>query len=259
MDLIQTLILAIIQGLTEFLPISSSAHLILISKIAGWNDQGLLFDIALHFGTLLAVLIYFKDDLCRMIEDPIKNRGKNIVHSDLMILVIATMPVVIAGGLFNDWIEANLRSSNVIASTSIIFGFLLLASDKVSSGGRNLTLQIGLLIGLAQILALIPGVSRSGITITMGLFMGLGRVESARFSFLLAIPVILAASILQAYDLYSFGFLDMNYIHLLTGLTVSFVIAYYTIHLFLAFVMKIGMLPFVLYRVVLGSAIFMFL
>ena len=124
MDLIQTLILAIIQGLTEFLPISSSAHLILISKIAGWNDQGLLFDIALHFGTLLAVLIYFKDDLCRMIQDPIKNRGKNIVHSDLMILVIATIPVVIAGGLFNDWIEANLRSSNVIASTSIIFGFL---------------------------------------------------------------------------------------------------------------------------------------
>ena len=259
MDLIQTLILAIIQGLTEFLPISSSAHLILISKIAGWNDQGLLFDIALHFGTLLAVLIYFKDDLCRMIEDPIKNRGKNIVNSELMILVIATIPVVIAGGLFNDWIEANLRSSNVIASTSIIFGFLLLASDKVSSGGKNLTLQIGLFIGLAQILALIPGVSRSGITITMGLFMGLGRVESARFSFLLAIPVILAASILQAYDLYSVGFLDINYIHLLTGLTVSFVIAYYTIHLFLAFVMKIGMLPFVLYRVVLGSAIFMFL
>ena len=255
MDLIQTLILAIIQGLTEFLPISSSAHLILISKIAGWNDQGLLFDIALHFGTLLAVLIYFKDDLCRMIEAPIKNRGKNIVHSDLMILVIATIPVVIAGGLFNDWIESNLRSSNVIASTSIIFGFLLLVSDKVSSAGKNLTLQIG----LAQILALIPGVSRSGITITMGLFMGLGRVESARFSFLLAIPVILAASILQAYDLYSVGFLDINYIHLLTGLTVSFVIAYYTIHLFLAFVMKIGMLPFVLYRVVLGSAIFMFL
>jgi Uncharacterized bacitracin resistance protein len=172
MDLIQALILAIIQGLTEFLPVSSSAHLILISKIVGWDDQGLLFDIALHFGTLLAVLIYFKDELYQMIEDPLRNRGKNIMQSDLMILIIATLPVVIAGGIFNDWIESNLRSSNVIALTSIIFGFLLLASDKFSSGGKNLTLQIGLLIGLAQIPALIPGVSRSGITITMGLFMG---------------------------------------------------------------------------------------
>ena len=97
MDLIQAIILAIIQGLTEFLPVSSSAHLILISKLVGWNDQGLLFDIALHFGTLLAVLIYFKDDLFLMIEQPIRNRGKNIMQSDLMILVIATIPVVIAG------------------------------------------------------------------------------------------------------------------------------------------------------------------
>ena len=215
MDLIQALILAIIQGLTEFLPVSSSAHLILISKIVGWDDQGLLFDIALHFGTLLAVLIYFKDELYQMIEDPIRNRGKNIMQSDLMILIIATVPVVIAGGIFNDWIESNLRSSNVIALTSIIFGFLLLASDKFSSGGKNLTLQIGLLIGLAQILALIPGVSRSGITITMGLFMGLGRVESSKFSFLLAIPVIFAASVLQIYDLYSIGFSDVNYVCLL--------------------------------------------
>ena len=218
MDLIQALILAIIQGLTEFLPVSSSAHLILISKIVGWDDQGLLFDIALHFGTLLAVLIYFKDDLYQMIEDPIRNRGKNIMQSDLMILIIATIPVVIAGGIFNDWIESNLRSSNVIAFDQYHFGFLLLASDKVSSGGKNLTLQIGLLIGLAQILALIPGVSRSGITITMGLFMGLGRVESSKFSFLLAIPVIFAASVLQIYDLYSVGFSDVNYAHLLTRL-----------------------------------------
>tara|TARA_Y100001968_G_scaffold84107_1_gene75180 strand:- start:1211 stop:1741 length:531 start_codon:yes stop_codon:yes gene_type:complete len=176
-----------------------------------------------------------------------------------MILVIATIPVVIVGGIFNDWIESNLRSSNVIASTSIIFGLLLLASDKVSSEGKNLTLQIGLIIGLAQILALIPGVSRSGITITMGLFMGLGRVESSKFSFLLAIPVIFAASVLQIFDLFSVGFSNVNYFHLLSGLTISFVIAYFTIHWFLAFVMRIGMLPFVLYRVALGSLIFIIL
>ena len=259
MDLIQALILAIIQGMTEFLPVSSSAHLILIPKIIGWNDQGLLFDIALHFGTLLAVLIYFRDDLFQMIEDLIGNRGNNIMQSDVMILIIATVPVVLVGGLLNDWIEINLRSSNVIATTSIVFGLILLASDKFSPAKNNLTLQIGLLIGLAQVLALIPGVSRSGITITMGLFMGLGRVKSAKFSFLLAIPVILGASVLQAYELYSIGFSDINYILLLSGLSVSFLFAYYTIQWFLAFVTKVGMFPFVIYRIALGLSIFVFL
>ena len=256
MDLIQALILAIIQGMTEFLPVSSSAHLILVPKIIGWNDQGLLFDIALHFGTLLAVLIYFRDDLAQMIEDLLRNRSHNIMQSDVMILIIATIPVVIVGGLFNDWIENNLRSSNVIATTSIIFGLILLASDKFSSSKNNLTLRIGLLIGLAQVLALIPGVSRSGITITMGLFMGLGRVKSAKFSFLLAIPVILGASALQIYESYSIAFSSINYVLLLTGLSVSFLFAYFTIHWFLAFVTKVGMFPFVIYRIALGLFIF---
>ena len=259
MDLIQALILAIIQGMTEFLPISSSAHLILVPKIIGWNDQGLLFDIALHFGTLLAVLIYFRDDLAQMIEDLLRNRSHNIMQSDVMILIIATIPVVIVGGLFNDWIENNLRSSNVIATTSIIFGLILLASDKFSSSKNNLTLRIGLLIGLAQVLALIPGVSRSGITITMGLFMGLGRVKSAKFSFLLAIPVILGASVLQIYESYSIAFSSINYVLLLTGLSVSFLFAYFTIHWFLAFVTKVGMFPFVIYRIALGLFIFVLL
>jgi len=256
MDLIQALILAIIQGMTEFLPVSSSAHLILVPKIIGWNDQGLLFDIALHFGTLLAVLIYFRGDLAQMIEDLLRNRSHNIMQSDVMILIIATIPVVIVGGLFNDWIENNLRSSNVIATTSIIFGLILLASDKFSSSKNNLTLRIGLLIGLAQVLALIPGVSRSGITITMGLFMGLGRVKSAKFSFLLAIPVILGASVLQIYESYSIAFSSINYVLLLTGLSVSFLFAYFTIHWFLAFVTKVGMFPFVIYRIALGLFIF---
>ena len=259
MDLMQAIILAIIQGMTEFLPVSSSAHLILLPKIIGWNDQGLLFDIALHFGTLFAVLIYFRDDLAQMIEDLLRNRGDNIMQSDAMILIIATIPVVIVGGLFNDWIENNLRSSNVIATTSIIFGLILLASDKFGSNKNNLTLRIGLLIGLAQILALIPGVSRSGITITMGLFMGLGRVKSAKFSFLLAIPVILGASILQIYESYLIAFSSINYVLLFTGLSVSFLFAYFTIHWFLAFVTKVGMLPFVIYRIALGLFIFVLL
>ena len=259
MDLIQALILAIIQGMTEFLPVSSSAHLILLPKIIGWNDQGLLFDIALHFGTLLAVLIYFKNDLAQMIENLLRNRGDNIMQSDAMILIIATIPVVIVGGLFNDWIENNLRSSNVIATTSIIFGLILLASDKFGSNKNNITLRIGLLIGLAQGLALIPGVSRSGITITMGLFMGLGRVRSAKFSFLLAIPVILGASVLQIYESYLIAFSSINYVLLFTCLSVSFLFSYFTIHWFLSFVTKVGMFPFVIYRIGLGLFIFVLL
>ena len=255
----QAIILAIIQGMTEFLPVSSSAHLILLPKIIGWNDQGLLFDIALHFGTLLAGLIYFRDDLAQMTEDLLRNRSENIMQSDAMILILATIPVVIVGGLFNDWIENNLRSSNVIATTSIIFGLILLASDKFGSNKNNLTLRIGLLIGLAQILALIPGVSRSGITITMGLFMGLGRVKSAKFSFLLAIPVILGASVLQIYESYLIAFSGINYVLLFTGLSVSFLFAYFTIHWFLAFVTKVGMFPFVIYRIALGLFIFVLL
>ena len=256
MDFIQAILLAIIQGLTEFLPVSSSAHLILFSKVIGWDDQGLLFDVALHCGTLLAVLLYFRNDLRKMIEQPIKNPEKDIMQSDLLILIIATIPVVIVGGLFNDLIEENLRSSNIIAITSILFGLLLFAADKIDSGGNQLTLRIGILIGLAQILALIPGVSRSGITITMGLFMGLGRIESAKFSFLLAIPVIIAASILQIYELYLIGFTNFILINVISGLIISFIIAYYTIHWFLSFVMKIGMLPFVIYRILLGFLIF---
>ena len=194
-----------------------------------------------------------------MIEDLLRNRGDNIMQSDAIILIIATIPVVLVGGLFNDWIENNLRSSNVIATTSIIFGLILLASDKFGSNKNNLTLRIGLLIGLAQILALIPGVSRSGITITMGLFMGLGRVKSAKFSFLLAIPVILGASVLQIYESYLIAFSSINYVLLFTGLSVSFLFAYFTIHWFLSFVTKVGMFPFVIYRIGLGLFIFVLL
>ena len=225
MDLIQAIFLAIIQGLTEFLPVSSSAHLILFSKVIGWDDQGLLFDVALHFGTLLAVLLYFKNDLRKMIEQPIKNPEKDIMQSDLLILIIATIPVVIVGGLFNDLIEENLRSSNIIATTSILFGLLLFVADKIDSGVNQLTLRIGILIGLAQILALIPGVSRSGITITMGLFMGLGRIESAKFSFLLAIPVISGAGLLLALDTQS-GITFIPLSSLIVAFMSSFIIGY---------------------------------
>ena len=194
MDIIQTIVLAIIQGLTEFLPISSSAHLILVSDLLDWSDQGIAFDVALHLGTLLAVLYYFRAEISDMLKAKHFTSMDNAINSQLGIIVISTLPIILVGGLFNDFVTENLRTSMVIALASIFFGIILYLADtnqQQRSQVVNLSLKLGLIIGLFQVLALIPGTSRSGITIAAGLFLGLSRVEASRFSFLLAIPVII--------------------------------------------------------------------
>ena len=259
METIQTIILAIIQGLTEFLPISSSAHLILISQISGWNDQGLLVDVALHFGTLLAVVYYFRSEIVKMFEPHHFYSAQTLLNSPIGIITIATIPIVIVGGLFNYFIEQNLRSPSIIAVASIFFGILLYFADLKRAKKDEvleLTLLLGLLIGLSQILALIPGTSRSGITITMALFLGLSRVEALKFSFMLAIPVISAATILQSIELFNTQLIGINFFLLFLGVFISFIIAFLTIRWFIAFVNRIGMLPFVIYRIFLGLFIF---
>ena len=215
METIQTIILAIIQGLTEFLPISSSAHLILTSQILGWSDQGLLIDVALHFGTLLAVVYYFRSEILKMFESHHFSSTQTLLNSPIGIITIATVPIVIVGGFFNGFIEQHLRSPSIIAVASIVFGILLYVADQKNTKKDEvleLTLLLGVLIGLSQILALIPGTSRSGITITMGLFLGLSRVEALKFSFLLAIPVISAATILQSIELFNTQLLSLIHI-----------------------------------------------
>ena len=257
METIQTILLAIIQGLTEFLPISSSAHLILLSEISGWEDQGLAFDVALHFGTLLAVLLYFKDDLFNMFAHSNFQSTDSFVHSQLGIITVATIPVVLFGWSFSELIEQNLRSSMVIAMATIFFGLLLYLADsrKKNNNDTTVNLGIGFLIGLAQVFALIPGTSRSGVTITAGLFLGLSREEAAKFSFLLAIPVIIAATAFNLYKLTQVEVLVFDYFDLLLGISVSFVVAFLTIKWFLRMVQKIGMLPFFIYRLILGALI----
>ena len=203
METIQTILLAMIQGLTEFLPISSSAHLILLSEILGWNDQGLIFDISLHFGTLLAVIFYFKNDIYQMFSHSHFKDISTLINSPLGIISIATLPIVIVGGLFSGFIEENLRSSFVIALATVFFGVLLYLSDRkthLAIEKKVMTVGLGLIIGLSQILAVIPGTSRSGITITAALFLGFSRTEAARFSFLLSIPVIIAGNILGIFE-----------------------------------------------------------
>ncbi|RCU51727.1 MULTISPECIES: undecaprenyl-diphosphate phosphatase [Corallincola] len=257
MSTLEVIILALIQGLTEFLPISSSAHLILPSAILGWNDQGLAFDVAVHVGTLLAVVIYFRDEVWRMTQDwcgSVIGRGLTTEAQLAWSVVLATIPAGLFGLMAGDLIEVLARSAAVIAATTIVFGLLLwwadikakLVLDEYAVGWKK-----ALIIGCAQALALIPGTSRSGITITAGLMLGLTREAAARFSFLMSIPVIFLAGGLQTKKLVE-AVEPVQWDQIALGTVISFFAAYACIHVFLKLVSRMGMLPFVIYRLALG-------
>ncbi len=258
MDWLQIVVLALVQGITEFLPVSSSAHLILVPVLTGWPDQGLAFDVAVHLGTLAAVVAYFRHTLGRVARDWLASlhQRRAVGESGLAwAVIVGTVPAVIFGGLFKDFIEENLRGPLVIAATTIVFGLLLGWADVHGRRARSeysLTLRDVLLIGLAQALALIPGTSRSGITITAGLMLGLTRDAAARFSFLLSIPIILAAGTLKARDLIASP-AAVDWAALGAGTVLSGVSAYLCIHYFLKLLDRLGMMPFVVYRLLLGA------
>ncbi len=248
--------LALIQGLTEFLPISSSAHLILPSAVLGWPDQGLAFDVAVHFGSLGAVMLSLRIEIQRITTGMLVDRGRRYQrHARLGWLIgLATLPAVISGVLAKDWIEETLRNELVIAAATIGFGLLLWWAHYQS--GRGGFMRIGvkeaLFIGLAQALALIPGTSRSGITLTAGLWLGLSRPTAAKFSFLLSIPIIVGAASLKTKDLLD-ATEPIAWDAIGIGVVVSFVSAYACIRLFLSLIERLGLLPFVAYRLALGS------
>ena len=261
MDAFQLAVLAIIQGLTEFLPISSSAHLILPSQLFGWSDQGLAFDVAVHIGSLGAVLFAFRQEIWRILRawfTQFGERGQTPESRLGWAVIVATVPAVIIGLLIEDWVESAGRSVLVIATTTIVFGVLLGIADKRGSRVRpieKMTLKTALLIGLAQAIALIPGTSRSGITMTAALMLGFTRQDAARFSFLLSIPLILAAGSLKGLELVQSG-TPTQWHEILLGVALSFVAAWLCIKLFLAALDRIGMMPFVIYRLLLGVALF---
>ena len=257
MDFIQAFWLAVVQGLTEFLPISSSAHLILPSAILGWQDQGLAFDVAVHVGSLIAVLAYFRNDVTQLIQSWVGStflgRTSNSESQMTWFIIMATLPVALVGLLAGGFIELHLRSIAVIATTTIVFGLFLGWVDWRVRGARtlqNLTWKSALIIGLAQVLALIPGTSRSGITITAALALGFDRNSAARFSFLLAIPSIILSGGYQILQLMAET--SVPWLEIAFGTVISGITAYLCIHYFLRLVDKIGMLPFVVYRLVLG-------
>ena len=259
MNTLHAIILGLLQGLTEFLPISSSAHLVLLPKLLDWADQGLLYDVAAHFGSLLALLIYFRKDLGNMTAGWVKSFtvGRNREADLVWFLIIATLPICLAGLLFHD-LTGLLRDPLIIAGATILFALLLWWADSRGKRRRSLEdfrLRDAVVIGLLQVLAIIPGTSRAGITITAGLMLGLNREAASRFSFLLAIPVILLASGNELLNV-SVSALQVDWTALLTVTVVSFISAWLTIHWFLKLVEWTGMLPYVIYRLFLGALLF---
>jgi len=258
MDTLQTILLALLQGLTEFLPISSSAHLILLPRLLGWGDQGLAFDVAVHVGTLMAVMFYFRHDVQRLLGawfGSCLTRQMNADARLAWLLLLGTVPVALGGLLLHDVVETYLRSPLVIALATIGFGVLLGLADRCGRQVRSedsLTLSDVLWIGLAQALALVPGTSRSGITMTAALALGLTRTAAARFSFLLSIPVILMAGGFESLKLLQQS-APVAWGEILLGTAVAGVSAYLCIHFFMRLIERIGMLPFVLYRLLLGA------
>jgi undecaprenyl-diphosphatase len=264
MDISHAVWLAIVQGFTEFLPISSSGHLVLAPHVLNWPDQGLAFDVAVHLGTLVAVVWFFRSELLAMTTAWFRSvaGGKGTADSRMAWAVIwGTVPVAIAGFFVAGPVEAYLRSPMLVAATTAGFGVLLWLADIRGRRDRDeysLSWSDVIIIGLIQALALIPGTSRSGVTMTAGLLLGLTREASARFSFLLAIPVILAASALETVRLVESP-QPADWTALAIGTAVSALVAYLTIRWFLSFLGRIGMMPFALYRLLLAAAIVLYL
>ena len=245
---VEILILSIIQGVSEFLPISSIAHLVLVSKYYVFNNQNLLIDICLHLGSLLAIIIYFRDDLFNFIKN------KNF----LIKILIGTIPIIPIGYIFfQTGIINQLRNLEVIGWTSFAFGILLYISDKTKIKKKietDFSNKSAIFIGTFQVLALIPGVSRSGITITSGRLLGFNRYDSAKVSFLLSIPTLFAASILGTYNIYKEGSPELNFLAII-AVIFSFIFSYLTIVIFLNFIKKFSLKIFVIYRIIISILI----
>ncbi|TSD01618.1 MAG: undecaprenyl-diphosphatase UppP [Parcubacteria group bacterium Athens0714_25] len=260
-DIFQSVFLGIIQGASEFLPISSSGHLIVIPELFGWKDPGLYFDVSLHFGTLLAVTIYFWRDWMKIIclaFDRNKNKPKEGDYNfqTLWILAAATIPGVLAGFFLENIAETIFRNQLLVAFNLFFWGGVLFYADKKKSQKREfkeIGFVDGMFIGFFQMLAVIPGTSRSGITITAGLMRGLGRVEAARFSFLMMAPIVFGASILKFGD-----FISNFNIPMFLGIVFSAISGMAAINFLLKFVEKVSYRVFFWYRTILALVIVFF-
>ena len=255
MSIFEALILGLIQGLTEFIPVSSSGHLLIFHEILGTSDDSLAFDVALHVGTLLALILYFRKDLWKLASNVFK---KNKDGRLARLLVVATIPAATAGLLFSGFIDDNLRTPVVVAVALTFAGILMLIVDKMaaSKNDKPVTTKQGLMVGFAQILALVPGVSRSGATITAGIFAGLDRKQATRFSFLLAVPIISGSAfgiLLKDGDSLTMG------TELYVGMIAAFVSGLFAIKFMLGIIGRVGLKPFAYYRFAVAALVLIFL
>ncbi len=260
MSFLHLLALSLVQGLTEFLPVSSSGHLALFPHIFGEKDQGILIDVALHIGTLFAILAYYRRDVFGIARDvicwkktPLRNLG--------LFIAAGTVPAIIIGGLIHYLLPDGIRSTTIIAANLIVFGLLMGWADKTGvqeKEVKDVTLKTALIVGLAQAVALVPGVSRSGMTMTAARFMGFKRVDAARFSFLLGIPAMTAAGLLSVLEMLESGTPGlMQDAAIAAGL--SFFAGLAAIHFMMRWLAQAGLMPFMIYRVILGLALIVFL
>ncbi len=260
-DLVYAALLGIVQGITEFLPVSSSAHLILARAFFGWDGEafGLAFDVATHVGTLGAIFVYFRRDLLEMLRAvPVVVSGTAVGARRLRLIAIGTIPVVIVGGLLGGWLEETVRTPGVTAWTLAIGGILFLVIERIGPRQRNSDADLGvgeaLAFGVAQSLALVPGVSRSGATITAGMAMGFTREAAARFGFLLGIPAILAAAAKATLDAVRDG-TPVDAGVFAVGILTSFAVGYLTVAFFMRFLGRSRLDVFAVYRLLLAAAV----
>ena len=249
MDFFQILLLSIVQGITEFLPISSQSHLILTSALFNMKDQGLGFDIALHAGSLIAILIYYRNEINKMLSA--SKEGIQYIK----LIIIGSIPLPIIGLLFKDLVTVHMRSVESIALMTIIFALLLYIADLKKKDNINTLTSISIFtiifIGFMQTLAIMPGVSRAGIVITAALLVNYSRGDSIKIAFLLSIPAIFMATLYQSIQLYGLNDIQILNEHLL-GMFLSFIFSYVTIHLFISTINKISFTPYIIYRLILG-------
>lgn len=268
MSIIQAVVLGIVQGITEFLPVSSSGHLIFLPKIFGWSDQGLAFDVVVHLGTLVAVVLFFREKLWEVFtsffsagtEDEQKNKNLG------WMLLLSIIPAGVVGFFFEDFIENVIRTPQVVAVSLIVWGLVLGISDryskKLKENDKSDLSELGwgqvILISIAQAIALIPGTSRSGITMTAGLFTKLKKDTAAEFSFLMSVPIIALAGALKLWDLYQAGLGQLSLSGLVAGFIISAVSGFFAIWLLMSIIKKWNYMPFVFYRVLIGGLILLF-
>lgn len=256
---IQILYLSLLQGITEFLPVSSSGHLILMSKFTSFPDQGLALDVAVHFGSILAVMIYFSATIWEIIKGVFKTRFipsfKNEGAKLFWLIIIGTIPAIVAGYFLKQYGMDWLRNTKIIGWTILGYGILLFIADKFSMTIRQIKhmgVVDAIVIGCAQCLALIPGTSRSGATITFARFLGLERREAAKFSMLLSIPAIFGATVLTGYEVWQAGnFQEISW--MFDGVIYSYISSIVAIYIVMWWLKKSTFMPFVVYRIILGS------